>query len=283
MSRPDSGYSRDVEASYSITSGPGPRNVRGRQPALPAPQGSARSGDAPRRKPKKLAPRRADSSLAVAGRWRGDFLAKLETRPWADVLADVLKPDCGKRRTQKLFCWHKALVEQLNDTNDGHLARNLQGRGEGLLQSDGYGAYDHIGGPKLVHAACWAHARRKFFEAVKLNPEDTTSIQIVAQMDELFGIDAQARQEGLSQIDRHVLRLDKSKPLLEEIKTSIQADRTGALPKSALAKACDYTLTLLEPAQPLPGISGVGIEQQLGRERDAPGSSWPTELDPRRQ
>jgi transposase len=63
-------------------------------------------------------------------------------------------------------------------------------------------------------------------------------------MDELFGIDAQARQEGLSQIDRHVLRLDKSKPLLEEIKTSIQAARTGALPKSALAKACDYTLTL---------------------------------------
>jgi transposase len=63
-------------------------------------------------------------------------------------------------------------------------------------------------------------------------------------MDELFGIDAQARQEGLSQIDRHVLRLDKSTPLLEEIKTSIQAARTGALPKSALAKACDYTLTL---------------------------------------
>jgi Transposase IS66 family/Recombinase len=72
-----------------------------------------------------------------------------------------------------------------------------------------------------------------------VNPKDTTSIQIVAQMDELFGIDAQARQEGLSQIDRHGLRLDKSKPLLEEIKTSIQAARTGAL-----AKACDYTLTL---------------------------------------
>jgi transposase len=80
--------------------------------------------------------------------------------------------------------------------------------------------------------------------AVKLNPKDTTSIQLVAQMDELFGIDAQARQEGLSQSDRHVLRLDKSKPLLEQIKAAIQAARTGALPKSALAKACDYALTL---------------------------------------
>jgi transposase len=63
-------------------------------------------------------------------------------------------------------------------------------------------------------------------------------------MDELFGIDAQARQEGLSQIDRHLLRLEKSKPLLEQIKAAIQATRTDALPKSALAKACDYTLTL---------------------------------------
>jgi hypothetical protein len=35
-----------------------------------------------------------------------------------------------------------------------------------------------------------------------------------------------------------------SKPLLEQIKASIQAARIGALPKSALAKACDYTLTL---------------------------------------
>jgi transposase len=122
--------------------------------------------------------------------------------------------------------------------------RRFLGNFEGILQSDGYGAYDHIGGPKIVHAACWAHARRKFFDAVKLNPKDTTSIQIVALMDELFAIDAQARQEGLSQSDRHVLRLEKSKPLLEQIKASIQRARIGALPKSALAKACDYALTL---------------------------------------
>jgi hypothetical protein len=31
---------------------------------------------------------------------------------------------------------------------------------EGILQTDGYAAYDHVGGPKMVHAACWAHARQ---------------------------------------------------------------------------------------------------------------------------
>jgi hypothetical protein len=38
--------------------------------------------------------------------------------------------------------------------------------------------------------------------------------------------------------------LEKSKPLLDEIKTQIQAARSGSLPKSFLAKACNYTLTL---------------------------------------
>jgi transposase len=52
------------------------------------------------------------------------------------------------------------------------------------------------------------------------------------------------RQEGLSQSDRHLLRLQKSQPLLEQIKAAIQAARADALPKSALAKACDYTLML---------------------------------------
>jgi transposase len=122
--------------------------------------------------------------------------------------------------------------------------KGFLGNFEGRLQSDGYSAYDHVGGPKIVHAACWAHARRKFFDAVKLNPTDQTSIRIVAQMDELFAIDAQARQKDLSLIERHVLRLEKAKPLLEQINTGIQAARAGALPQSALAKACNYTLTL---------------------------------------
>jgi len=43
---------------------------------------------------------------------------------------------------------------------------------EGILQTDGYAAYDQIGGARMVHAACWAHPRRQFFEVVQLNPRD---------------------------------------------------------------------------------------------------------------
>jgi transposase len=114
----------------------------------------------------------------------------------------------------------------------------------GVLQSDGYGAYDQVGGHGLVHAACWAHARRKFVDAVKLNPTDQSAIRLVAQMDALFAIDAQARQGGLSQEARQGLRLQQAPPLLEQLKTGLEAARRGALPKSVLAKACHYTLTL---------------------------------------
>jgi len=46
--------------------------------------------------------------------------------------------------------------------------RKFLGQWEGILQTDGYVAYDDVGGPKLVQVGCWAHARRKFVDAVKL-------------------------------------------------------------------------------------------------------------------
>ena len=63
-------------------------------------------------------------------------------------------------------------------------------------------------------------------------------------MDELFAVDGQAREQRLSQHERQVLRLQKARPLLEQIKRAIEAVRIDALPKSPLAKACNYTLTL---------------------------------------
>jgi Transposase IS66 family len=79
---------------------------------------------------------------------------------------------------------------------------------------------------------------------IKLNPNDQTAIGIVALMDQLFVIDAQARTQKLSQSDRHLLRQQKAPPLLEQIKGANEAARVQTLPGSALAKGCNYTLTL---------------------------------------
>jgi transposase len=122
--------------------------------------------------------------------------------------------------------------------------KEFLGQFEGILQTDGYGAYDRVGGPKMVHAGCWSHARRKFFDAAKLNPSDATATRIVARIDDLFGIDAQAREQNLDLAARHALRLERAKPLVEIIRGEIEAARDASLPSSALGKAANYALSL---------------------------------------
>jgi transposase len=122
--------------------------------------------------------------------------------------------------------------------------KRFLGQFEGILQTDGYAAYDQIGGPRMVHAACWAHARRQFFEAVQLNPRDPIATPIVARMDELFAVDAEARRRVIGLTGRHALRRERAKPLLDDIRSKIEAALSIALPSSALSKACQYALTL---------------------------------------
>jgi transposase len=122
--------------------------------------------------------------------------------------------------------------------------KRFLGQFEGILQTDGYAAYDQIGGTRMVHAACWAHARRQFFEAIQLNPQDPVATPIVARMDELFAVDAKARRRAIGLTGRHALRQERAKPLLDVIRTRIEAAQSVALPSSALSKACQYALML---------------------------------------
>jgi len=68
----------------------------------------------------------------------------------------------------------------------------------------------------------------------------------VARIDELFAIDAEVRHRGLGLEARHAQRQEKARPLLDVIRKQIEAARSTALPAGALAKACNYTLTLWE-------------------------------------
>jgi len=122
--------------------------------------------------------------------------------------------------------------------------KRFLGEFEGILQTDGYAAYNQIGGKRMVHAACWAHARRQFFEAVQLNPRDPIATPIVTRMDELFAVDAEARRRVIGLTGRHALRQERAKPLLDEIRNKIESAQSIALPSSALSKACQYALAL---------------------------------------
>jgi hypothetical protein len=65
---------------------------------------------------------------------------------------------------------------------------------------------------------------------------------MVKRIDELFGIDALAREEKLDHAARHALRLERAQPLVAIIRAEVEAARNSSLPSSALGKAANYTL-----------------------------------------
>jgi len=133
---------------------------------------------------------------------------------------------------------------QLGRGRDG--PKKFLGGFNGVLQTDGYAAYDKVGGPQLVHGACWSHSRRKFYEAHQVSPGESVAKGIVLLIDELFGIDAEARAQHLDFAGRDRLRQQQARPLLETIRQKIEAAREQALPASKLGGAIAYTLGLWE-------------------------------------
>jgi transposase len=167
----------------------------------------------------------------------------------ADETPVAVQMHDGRGKNHQAYLWQYgrpggSTIFEFRLGRDREGPKQFLGNFEGILQSDGYTAYNQVGGPKIVYAACWAHARRKFIDAVKLNALDKESIGIVEKMDQLFRVDRVARERGLTLEARQALRNEESKPILERIKVSIEATRLGGLPQSARTKACEYTLKL---------------------------------------
>jgi transposase len=118
------------------------------------------------------------------------------------------------------------------------------GTWEGILQTDGYQAYDGVGGPKLVHVGCWAHARRKFVDAVKLHPQDGDAVKMVVRMDALFLVDREARKQEMTAAERLSFRREHAREWLDEIQQACRTLSKQVLPQSALGKAVAYTLNM---------------------------------------
>jgi transposase len=138
----------------------------------------------------------------------------------------------------------KGVVFDFRMGRDSEGPKQFLGQFNGLLQTDGYAAYNHVGGPKMVHACCLSHARRKFVDAVKVDAKDADSARIVALMDELFAIDREAREKKMDHAARHALRMERAPRLLEQLRAALLALQKKALPRSTAGQAANYTLSL---------------------------------------
>jgi transposase len=109
----------------------------------------------------------------------------------------------------------------------------------GYLHADAYGGYDHIylgSNNAILEVACWAHARRKFFDARNSSPRDAH--QVLEWIGQLYDVEERARE--LAPDARREVRMAEAEPVLDRIGTHLVELEQRALPKSVLAKAVSY-------------------------------------------
>lgn len=113
---------------------------------------------------------------------------------------------------------------------------------QGYLHTDGYEAYHSLGSGITV-VGCWAHARRKFDEALKAmaekDREGSHALRGKQYCDQLFMLER--KFADMTSRERYKKRLEFSKPLLEELFQ--WADSVSVLPKSATGQARHYLLS----------------------------------------
>ena len=121
----------------------------------------------------------------------------------------------------------------------------------GTLQCDGYGAYQTYAKQcdDVLLAGCWAHARRKFYDAREQSP--VRAAWILRQIQNLYRIEARLREQKAGPALREAVRCAESVPIVNRIRRALFRFRADpcCLPQSLLGQACDYTLGQWEPLQ----------------------------------
>jgi len=129
------------------------------------------------------------------------------------------------------------------DRGGEHPERHLAGFA-GLMQADAYAGFNRLyeagrkPGP-IVEAACWSHARRKFFDLARLNKAPIAA-EAVARIDVLFAVEREIN--GLTPEQRVAVRDERSRPLILELERWLREQRARVSKNSDTGKAIDYSL-----------------------------------------
>lgn len=155
----------------------------------------------------------------------------------------------GRKNTTQSYMWvmrggardHPVVLYEYQPTRSARfLKEHLKGY-RGCLLTDGYTAYDEIGDlPGIVHAGCWAHARRKFTDARKADSRNDTAIKFLALIASLYKVENKCRDEMLTAEQILGIRTAESLPVVQEIFELVAAQIASVPPKSLLGKSLHY-------------------------------------------
>ena len=164
-----------------------------------------------------------------------------------ETTLQVLK-EPGKTAQSKSYMWlyrtggdakHPiVLYEYKPDRRAGNAAKFLKGY-RGYLHTDGYPGYHSL--PEEIRVVgCWAHARRKFDEAVKALPKEeqagSAALEGQRYCSALFALEKEF--SNLTPEERYKERQERAKPVVDAL--LVWAKTKSAPPKSALGKALHY-------------------------------------------
>ena len=161
----------------------------------------------------------------------------------------------GKTRTGRLWTYVRddwpfggvdppaAVFFYSPDRGGEHAERHLSGYA-GLMQADAYAGFNRLYDPgrkpgPILEAACWAHARRKFFDLARL-AKAPIAIEAVKRIDALFAIEREIN--GMTPQERQRTRDEHSRPLSVELEAFMREQRAKLSAKSETAKAIHYSL-----------------------------------------
>jgi hypothetical protein len=137
---------------------------------------------------------------------------------------------------------HKFVVyDYTPDHSSDGPERFLKEYRSGHLQSDAYAGYNGLHERGIVAVGCWAHARRRFYDARTSDPE--RSHAAIAWIGRLYDVEREAKEQKLDDAARHVLRQERSRPILQALGIWLQGEALKVLPKSPIGEAIGYTLS----------------------------------------
>jgi transposase len=191
--------------------------------------------------------------------WLEPLQAKLAAHVFAsqtlfadDTPIPVLDPGRGRTKTGRLWVYARddrpwcgpdppaAVYFYSPDRRSERPATHLA-RFQGIIQVDGYPGFERLcAAGQIQLAACWAHARRKFYE-VHHATGSPVAAEALRRITELYAIEATIR--GLPATARQGVRRAKSFPLVEAMKTWLETEISRIPPRGGLADAIRYALT----------------------------------------
>lgn len=150
-----------------------------------------------------------------------------------------------KGKTKRGYMWVSNAVRELSvlfeyaPSRSQSLPNQFLDQYRGILQTDGYAAYDvAIRKHKILHIGCWAHARRYFEKALSNDKARATAVMLLIQ--ELYKVEEISKEQNETVEQRYQRRLKESLPILNQIGKYITDHRKDVLPSSPIGKAFNY-------------------------------------------